>query len=88
MLLRIAWVALWCATLMACAEAAYAFYLQPNQVDGFAAMLGMVGVIWLAPIGFILSSLVAKKTGRTWPFLVGAPITGAGTVAGILFFFS
>ena len=83
-LLGVAWFALWFATLMACAQAAYAFWLEPNEADGFGAMLGMLGLIWGGPIGFVLSSMVARKSGRTWPFFAGALLTGAGTVAWLL----
>jgi hypothetical protein len=79
--ITVAWLAIWFATLMTCAKVAESFMLKPNQVDGFAAMLGLVGVIWGGPIGFLLSSLVAKRTGGTWLFLAGAALTGLGTVA-------
>ena len=85
MILGVAWLAIWSMTLMACVEATCTFYLEKNEQEGFAAMLGMFGILVLGPVGCLLSYLIAETTSRTGLFLAGAAITGIGTVPLILF---
>ena len=82
-LLALAWLAIWGALLMACAEVAFAWYITPSTSEGFTALLGMFGVLVLGPVGFLLSCLFARP-GRAWPFLAGAVLTGIGTVPVLL----
>ena len=86
--LVLAWIVLWGVTLAVSSELAERYYLRTTEQEGFAAMLGMTGVFVLAPSGFVVSILMARKTGRLWPFLAGAPVTGAGTVAFFLIAFA
>lgn len=86
--LGLAWLVIWVMTLMVSAELVERFYLHQNQQEGFAASLVLMGVFMLGPLGFLASILTAQKTRRRWLFLVGAAVTGIGTVAFLLFAFT
>jgi hypothetical protein len=86
--LGLAWIVIWIMTLAVSAELVDLYYLRPTEREGFAAMLGMMGVPAGGPLGLLLSSIIARKLRRPWLFLVGAPITGIGTVAFLVIAFT
>lgn len=75
----LAWILLWGTTLLLGAGILGFYYVGPNGQEGFAAMVGMLGVI-LGPIGFLVSLFAGRIAGRVWLFLAGAPVTSVATL--------
>lgn len=76
----LAWVLLWGTTLLLGAGILGFYYLDANEQDGFAAMVGLLGVPILGPLGFLVSLFAGWMAGRVWLFLAGAPVTGVATL--------
>src|SRR5688572_29450050 len=67
------WLLLWGPSLVISTGLVEFYYLDPNERDGFAAMIGLLGVPFIGPLGFLVSLLAGWKAGRVWLFLLGAP---------------
>lgn len=77
----LAWGLLWGTTLLLGVGILGFYYLDPNEQEGFAAMVGLLGVPILGPLGFLASLFAGRMARRVWLFLAGAPVTSVATLA-------